>query len=113
MATLRLLVNVNSVTSAFYNEGKLLNLIYAFKKANGDSNHLVGKFLKGVRVKLMHLKFSNGLHRTKTIWGLAPGYKTAGQHSFSWKREGKPDGQGTVCAYFKESRIYGPSIIAD
>ncbi|KAI9720458.1 MAG: hypothetical protein M1812_002964 [Candelaria pacifica] len=75
-STLRILLNVNSITATFYQAGPLINLMQAFKESVGMSpEHIMlqalSRFLKGVRVQVSHLKSKAGSPRVKTIFGLA------------------------------------------
>lgn len=67
-STLRLLVNVNSITAAFYLPGPLLLLMRKFRDTVGGSLH---HFLKGVQVELTHLKTGKGVPKKKVISGIA------------------------------------------
>ncbi|MCJ1393683.1 hypothetical protein MMC18_006559 [Xylographa bjoerkii] len=72
-ATSRLLLNVNTVTAAFYQAGKLLDLIDRWSRFHGRVGlEKLEQFLKGVRVELLHLKSKkdNGVRKIKTIYGL-------------------------------------------
>ena len=53
-ATGRLLLNVNSVTSAFYHDVSLNDLIRAYMQGDQEGRRING-FLKGLRVKVSHL----------------------------------------------------------
>ena len=71
-ATLRLLINVNSITAAFYREGPLLDLMRQFRAdLGGRSLWHMNSFLKGVRVEVTHLTTNKGLRRKKVIFGIA------------------------------------------
>ncbi|SLM41349.1 Stem cell self-renewal protein Piwi [Lasallia pustulata] len=71
-STLRLLVNVNSITAAFYREGPLLELMRQFRDdLGGRPLRLMNSFLKGVRVEVTHLRTNKGLPRKKVIFGIA------------------------------------------
>ena len=71
-ATLRLLVNVNSVTATFYRSGSLLDLMQDFRSScQGPWQLPLHNFLKGVRVETTHLKTAKGVYRTKVLAGLA------------------------------------------
>ncbi|KAH8756300.1 argonaute-like protein [Diaporthe sp. PMI_573] len=76
-ATNRILVNVNVSHGAFYNEGKLTNLIAAYNPRPDPSGwRSLEKFLKRVRVRTTHLKEKKNrkgevIHRAKTVFGLA------------------------------------------
>lgn len=76
-ATNRILVNVNVSHGAFYNEGKLTDLIRAFGPHPDTSGfRSLEKFLKRVRVRTTHLKEKKNrkgevVHRAKTVFGLA------------------------------------------
>ncbi|KAG8165758.1 hypothetical protein KVR01_004310 [Diaporthe batatas] len=76
-ATNRILVNVNVSHGAFYNEGKLIDLIGAYNPRPDHSGwRSLEKFLKRVRVRTTHLKEKKNkkgevIIRAKTIFGLA------------------------------------------
>ncbi len=71
-ATLRLLLNVNSVTATFYRAGSLLDLMRDFRTScQGPWQFLLHNFLKGVRVETTHLKTAKGVYKTKVLAGLA------------------------------------------
>lgn len=76
-ATNRILVNVNVSHGAFYNEGKLTDLMTAYSPRPDTSGfRSLEKFLKRVRVRTTHLKVKKNrkgevVHRAKTIFGLA------------------------------------------
>lgn len=87
-ATNRILVNVNVSHGAFYNEGKLLDLMAAFmdrRRYDAKGLRSLEKFLKRVRVRTTHLKEKKNrkgevVHRPKTIFALAkPAKKSDGQ----------------------------------
>ncbi len=103
-STLRLLLNVNSVTSAFYQEGPLLDLMRTYRdsyKGPLDPNRALGKFLKGVRVRVSHLKSADGSEKVKTIFGLStdPLGTTVNKIKFFWDKEGE---MVTVQDYFRK-----------
>lgn len=93
-STLRLLLNVNSITAAFYRSGPLQNLMSDFRGLEDNQTDTFAKlhrFLKGVRVKLTHL----AKPKMKVIFGLAR--NPEGSHelgvnarvaTFSWQRPG-------------------------
>lgn len=76
-ATNRILVNVNVSHGAFYNEGKLTDLIAAYNPRPDPTGwRSLEKFLKRVRVRTTHLKEKKNrkgevIHRAKTVFGLA------------------------------------------
>ena len=109
-STLRLLLNVNSITGAFYLPGPLLNLMRVFKDAlkGRPYEHALHKFLKGVQIQTTHLKTKNGEPREqkKVIAGLASVSGSLGanakQATFDWDpaRNGQTS-RVTVEEYFK------------
>ncbi|KAI9759043.1 MAG: hypothetical protein M4579_002632 [Chaenotheca gracillima] len=103
-STLRLLINVNSITGAFFRPGRLLDLMRQFRDDNGASDVKLNSFLKGVRIEVDHLKTGTGKKRTKVIAGLArvPRYG-ASSKEVTFDKDGK---KITVFDYFaKEHRI--------
>ncbi len=101
-ATLRLLLNVNSITAAFYKPGPLFNLMSTFRESlpRGSSfEQRCGKFLKGVRVSVSHLKTENNQLRTKVIAGIEPHGYGANKVQFDWEEKKK---KVTVQQYFQE-----------
>lgn len=79
-ATARLLVNVQVKNIACYQSGELAGLIMGVQPRPPSAYELIrlGRFLKGVRVQVTHLKTNKNRPRVKTIFGFA----------------GKNDGQG-------------------
>ena len=102
-ATLRLLVNVNSITGTFYQPGPLTDLMDSFTyNLRGPVQVQLHKFLKGLRVEVKHLKSSTGPPKIKTICGLAlkPSLgATAKQVTFYWTDKKR---EVTVEQYFKQ-----------
>lgn len=100
-ATLRLLLNVNSITATFYKPGPLFNLMSAFRESlrGGPVEHRLGRFLKGVRVTVSHLKTENKQLRTKVIAGIEPHGHGANKVEFYWEEKKK---KVTVQQYFKD-----------
>ena len=70
-STLRLLLNVNSITATFYRPIVVSDLIKEFKSANRDGGFRLTAFLKGLRVEIKHLKTKKGMFRTRVIAGIA------------------------------------------
>lgn len=99
-STLRLLINVNSITAAFYVPGPLLGLIRKFRSEAGSGS--LTNFLKGVQVELTHLKTGKGLPKKRVISGLArkPVAANARQISFRYE-DAKRD--VTIEEYFRLS----------
>ncbi|KAI9845325.1 MAG: hypothetical protein M1837_004947 [Sclerophora amabilis] len=100
-ATLRLLVNVNSITATFYMPGPLVELMKAFRSScKGRWETLMHHFLKGLRVETSHLKTKKGVLKKKVISGLArtpfPG-AGAKDVSFFWD---ETNSEVTVQEYF-------------
>lgn len=84
-ATNRILVNINVSHGAFYQEGKLTNLIQACRAQPGKvaSLYELDLFLDRLRIRTSHLKEKKNRHgvvviRQKTIVGLAKPYKPKG-----------------------------------
>ena len=97
-STLRLLLNVNAVTGAFYQPGCALDLIKTYENGGGDLQKL-GQFVKRLRVKLKHLQAGVGKNRIRTVQGVAtPTSRNATNTRFEWN--GKIV---TVQEYFKQS----------
>ena len=105
MATSRLLINVNCIASTFYKQGPLNRVIAEYRTGNQNSIHTLGSFLKGVRVRLLYLKNSKGVSKTRIISGVVTGNTPATSNSFAWKQSDQTIRQITVAAYFQESRI--------
>lgn len=79
-ATNRVLININVSHGAFYQEGRLGDLILAFKASGRQSDGAVEKFIKKVRVRTSHLKDKKDrkgevVIRAKTIYGLAKPFR--------------------------------------
>lgn len=76
-ATNRILVNINVSHGAFYQEGQLSRLMFAYGFSNNErALRSLEKFLKRVRVRTTHLKEKKNrkgevVHRVKTIFALA------------------------------------------
>ncbi|KAI9821501.1 MAG: hypothetical protein M1832_003349 [Thelocarpon impressellum] len=73
-ATLRVLININVCTAAFYRPGPLLNLMRDFREqCKGPLIPALEAFLRRVRVETTYLKDKKGLpaKKIKTISGLA------------------------------------------
>ena len=70
-STLRLLLNVNSITATFYPPIIVSDLIKQFKAANRDGSVKLSTFLKGLRVEVKHLKTKKEMYRTRVIAGIA------------------------------------------
>ncbi|RAQ46859.1 piwil3 protein [Aspergillus flavus] len=76
LAAARVLVNVNVSHGAFYNSGRLIDLIDTFQKANGKSLTDLNEFLHGIRGCTLHLRERRNrsgelIIRPKTIHSLA------------------------------------------
>ncbi|KAE8331180.1 ribonuclease H-like domain-containing protein [Aspergillus sergii] len=56
LAAGRVLVNVNVSHGAFYNRGRLVDLIDTFQKANGKSLTALNEFLHGIQGRTVHLR---------------------------------------------------------
>lgn len=100
-ATLRMMVNLNVCTAAFYRPGSLLDCMREFKDVDKEDG--LGKFVQKLRVETNYLKGKNGLpsRRVKTICGLAPKGATAEEYKFPCEEFG---GMVTVEAFFKRSK---------
>ncbi|KAI9796921.1 MAG: hypothetical protein M1825_006285 [Sarcosagium campestre] len=101
-STLRLLANVNAITGTFYKPGPLLDTMIAFKNTNGPSLHLLGQFLKGIRVSTKHLKTAKGQYKTRVLAGIslnANGKNGAKDIKFHWDQA---SGNVTVFEFFKK-----------
>lgn len=75
-ATSRILVNVNVSHGAFYQGGRLRELILSYYQAHGTKAALLERFLHKIRVKVIHLperknQAGDVIPRIKTIAGLA------------------------------------------
>ncbi|OJJ41764.1 hypothetical protein ASPWEDRAFT_285619 [Aspergillus wentii DTO 134E9] len=74
-ATARVIVNVQVKNAAFYEDGPLERLMYAYTEENGSSKVKLGNFLKRVSVRLTHIikkdKKGRVVPRMKTIAGVA------------------------------------------
>ncbi|KJK66451.1 Piwiago-like protein [Aspergillus parasiticus SU-1] len=76
LAAGRVLVNVNVSHGAFYNSGRLVDLIDTFQKANGKSLTALNEFLHGIRGRTLHLRERRNrggelIIKPKTIHSLA------------------------------------------
>jgi eukaryotic translation initiation factor 2C len=109
-ATLRVLLNVNVCTMAFYKSGSLVDLVLEYK---GDAaiNPMflrdLNRFLKGLRVKTSYLKDSNNrpYTRLRVIFGLCmrPLGANANQATFMLKDPKTQQEKSTsVNAFFKQ-----------
>ena len=124
-STLRLLLNVNSITAAFYEPGPLTRLMDSFLNTvrigtHQDQMKELQKFLFGVRIELKHIKSKtkDGVYKKKVIRGLITSPKPVGlganakQATFDWEKEGKRK-RVTVEVYYKEGKtsksINGPT----
>lgn len=87
----QLMVNVNVCTTAFYTPGNLADAMSNFRNASFGAR--VAGFVKGVRVKTLHLGYR------KSVKALA--HKTPRQHTFDCAELG---GTVTVEDYFKRSQ---------
>ena len=117
-ATSRLLLNVNSISAAFYQNGKLRDLMDQYCPAPRRAGWEVKmeRFLKGLRVELTHLpaktkdgKLISPMFKKKVIYGLGRDkhqkYVSAKQASFMYaKTPEQPEKLITVMEYFKQSK---------
>ena len=117
-ATSRLLLNVNSITAAFYQPCMLRDLMESYissPRPQGWEARMM-RFLKGLRVELVHLpvktkdgKSDNGSFKKKVIFGfgtIEKPFTTARQHSFMYaKNAQQTERRITVVDYFKESEL--------
>lgn len=76
VATSRILVNINVSHGAFYDPIPLDQLIHNYASSNQFNRVKLQSFLKGLRVKVVHLKekknrTGESIPRVKTIFGLA------------------------------------------
>ncbi|KAB8223806.1 ribonuclease H-like domain-containing protein [Aspergillus novoparasiticus] len=76
LAAGRVLVNVNVSHGAFYNSGRLVDLIDTFQKANGKSLTALNEFLHGIQGRTLHLRKRRNrsgelIIKPKTIHSLA------------------------------------------
>ncbi|MCJ1248207.1 hypothetical protein MMC30_005424 [Trapelia coarctata] len=102
----RLLLNVNSITSAFYRSGPLLSVMRGYRDLHGNDLRKLQRFLKGVRVKLTHLEPP----KERVIFGFASreGDGVLGANSeearFDWQKdENKSETiRVTVKQFYKE-----------
>lgn len=121
-STLRLLLNVNSITAAFYESGPLTRLMDNFLSTVRSGIYQeqmkeLQKFLFGIRVELKHIKSrtKDGVYKKKVICGLITSPKPVGlgaharQATFEWEKDGKRK-RVTVEAYYREG-ISSESII--
>lgn len=107
-ATLRVLLNVNVCTAAFYRAGLLVQLMNEFFASlggvNGYSLGELHKFLRLVRVETDHIRNKNNqqLRKRKTILGLAlsPKYGNPDQVTFKWVKDNAPPQNVSVTTYF-------------
>jgi len=100
-ATLRMMVNLNVCTGAFYKPGPLLDCMREFRDMDRTEDAL-DKFLQKLRVETNYLK-KKGVPspRVKTICGLAAGGANAQQSKFQCEELG---GRVTVEDFFKRSK---------
>ncbi|MCJ1404423.1 hypothetical protein MMC11_007648 [Xylographa trunciseda] len=115
-ATSRLLLNVNSISATFYQDGKLRDLMDKFQPTPRPTGWEVKmeRFLKGLRVELTHLpaktkdgKIINSLFRKRVIYGFGRDknqrFISARQASFMYaKTPQQPEKLITVVEYFKQ-----------
>ncbi|MCJ1384902.1 hypothetical protein MMC17_008020 [Xylographa soralifera] len=115
-ATSRLLLNVNSISAAFYQDGKLRDLMDKHSPAPRPAGWEVKmeRFVKGLRVELTHLpaktkdgKFISPMFKKKVIYGFGRDrnqrYVSARQASFMYaKTPQQPEKLITVMEYFKQ-----------
>ena len=95
-STLRLLLNVNVVTAAFYQHSSVYELINAFGADSGKKQ--LGSFLKRLRIRLKHLEAGAGKKRVRTIQGISDDNKNATNTRFLWNGTSV-----TVQEYFRRS----------
>lgn len=100
-ATLRMMVNLNVCTGAFYKPGSLLDCMREFRDFDRTEDALA-KFLKKLRVEINYLK-KKGVPspRVKTICGLAPNGTNAQQSTFQCEELG---GVVSVETFFLRSK---------
>jgi hypothetical protein len=109
-ATLRLLVNVNAVTAAFYKAGPLTDLMMLHRGSLSTGWEFpLNNFLKGVRVELTHIKTKSGAPKIKTILGLSRDPPGAGAHVKKFVWEDRPDPskpkEVTVQEFYRERML--------
>ena len=97
-STLRLLLNVNTVTSAFYQPGSLLALMNVFRSSlkttnNAVKNYQVHLFLKNLRVRYRD--------KTKVVKGLSGPAKDDNALKARFMRDGQ---QISVAEFFKQRK---------
>ena len=85
LAAGRVLMNLNVNHSAFYRPIKLSQVILEFSDVFGPDPSILNRYLRGVRVELIHLppeKRDNGTTalRQKSVWGLASPRDGQGPH---------------------------------
>ena len=96
-----LFANIIPRIGSFYKAGPLVDLIRAFRASGQNLLQLHG-FLKGVRVKVPHLKTESGVPRVKTITGLAHVPKlgaNANEATFDWMER-----EVSVAKYYLQSQ---------
>lgn len=76
VAASRILVNINVTNASFYKVSPLIGLMREFGQAHQQDLRKTEKFLKKLRVKVIHIpekknKLGQSTPRIKTIWGLA------------------------------------------
>ena len=115
----RLLLNVNTVAAAFYQDMDLASLLYYYRELNGYKmdDPRSQRFAKGLRVKLTYLKTQDGGMKTAVVFGLTRNPKnnelgaTPKDVQFDWQeKKGGPKKRVTVAEYFmKRQYSYSPS----
>ena len=76
-STLRVILNVNVCTAAFYQPGSLLDLLRHYRKQNNPKPdlpmHMVENFVKRLRVETSHIRDENNkpVRKVKTVVGFA------------------------------------------
>ncbi|KAI9762388.1 MAG: hypothetical protein M1835_008038 [Candelina submexicana] len=106
-STLRLLLNVNSITGTFYQPGPLLNMMSSFRGSFAGPEpamiQALSRFVKGVRVSVSHLKNKDKSPKVKTIFGFADNPRRGAspqQVKFFWD---KVSANVTIEQYFKQN----------
>ena len=97
-STLRLLLNVNTVTSAFYQPGSLLTLMNVFRASLKAPNNAIKNFQVHLFLKNLRVSYKN---KTKVIKGLSGPAKDHNALTARFMRDGQ---QISVAEFFKQRK---------
>lgn len=97
-STLRLLLNVNTTTSAFYRPGPLVALMNVFRASLKNPNNAVKNYQVHLSLNNLRVRYMN---KTKVIKGLSGPAKDQNALTARFMRDGQ---QTSVAEFFKQSK---------